>query len=230
MTYQVTLCGRDGVVVASDRCEVWTEQGGRKSKTGNKVRKVFLDSTRQLAWTFSGGHLSGLTAHYLEKAIKKLSVKNENAIRKAIQDCAERACSTFPLQKSFTDVLVLSIASERKILRACIAPEVAFDLMSDRFVSGQIDSLASFFPEHFYSKQMSVNELASLAAYSVRMAHELDPKYVDGLDIAIYRDEEKSFAFVDRNYYWEHAIDLDKAIRECLQSMAVRIPPSKSSD
>jgi hypothetical protein len=108
MTYQVTMCGNDGVVVASDRCEVWTDQDGRKIKTTNKVKKLFIDSMGEVAWTFSGGYLSSVTAHYLKNAIEKQGAgKNEEDVKKAIQDCAERACRSFPITNRIpTDVLV----------------------------------------------------------------------------------------------------------------------------
>jgi hypothetical protein len=42
--------------------------------------------------------------------------------------------------------------------------------------------------ERFFFPNMCVDELATLAAYAVRQAHELNPMNVDGLDVAIYRD------------------------------------------
>ncbi len=226
MTYQVTFCCNEGVVIASDRCEFWID-AVTKSRSTNKVIKLFTDPTNQVAWTFSGGFLSGITAQLLLKNFP--TDISEYSLRNEIEQCGNQACADFRNQPSQTDILVAVIGPSRKILRARISPHTVIEsIESGKLISGQTDSLVNFFPEHFFTEEMPLRELASLAAYCVRMAHDLDPKYVDGLDIAIYRDEEKRFEFVDRNYYWEHAMDLDKAIRECLDSHAVEIPPSSS--
>jgi hypothetical protein len=65
---------------------------------------------------------------------------------------------------------------------------------------------------------MYVEQLAKIAAYCVRMAHEENSKYVDGLDIAIYRDSEKCFKFADRDFYWQEALKFDDALLQFLRS------------
>lgn len=222
MTYQVTLCGSDGVVVASDRCEVWEEHGSI-ARTVNKVRKLFIDPSRQVAWTFSGGFLSGITAQLLAKNFP--ANVSESSVKDAIASCGNQACTYFRIQRSQTDILVAVIAPLRKILRARISPDTVLEnIESGKCVSGQTDSLVNFFPDHFYSQKMPVKELATLAAYAVRMAHDLDPKYVDGLDIAVYRDADGEFDFVDPSLYWEHALLVDEELRECLRRSAIDIP------
>jgi 20S proteasome alpha/beta subunit len=66
---------------------------------------------------------------------------------------------------------------------------------------------------------MFVDQLAVLAAYCVRQAHEQDTKYVDGLDIAIYRDSTRQFEEVkDRSIYWNAAARLDADLKSLISN------------
>ncbi len=224
MTYQVTLCGADGVVVASDRCQLWQEQSRNSREwTKSKVKKLFIDDTKKIAWTFSGGYFSDVTAHYLRDFLAEHPGYDEPRVESAIRTCGNRACEAFVIKANATDILVLIFAESRRILRAQISREgtIVQQVENKQWVSGATDSFVNFFPNHFCDAgDMSVDQLAQIAAYCVRMAHEDDSKYVDGLDIAIYRDSERRFEFGDRVFYWDQAAKFDGALRQFLRDRA----------
>ena len=224
MTYQVTLCGSDGVVVASDRCEAWQEETGGISR--NRVNKLLLDKRSQIAWTFSGGHFSGITARYLRDALEQSPTNDEAAILEMLKESGNKAFRNFasPPKARVTDIVVLVFGNSQRIVRAHPSTETLLEDLEDKCVSGETDSLVNYFPEHFYSRNMCVRELASLAGYAVRMAHELDPKYVYGLDLAIYQNSTGSFQFADRDTCWHGAAKLDDALRNFIKAQALSMP------
>jgi hypothetical protein len=64
-----------------------------------------------------------------------------------------------------------------------------------------------------------VDELATIAAYTIHSAHELSPSTVGGLDIGIYRDREGRFEKADSataDAYWDKARAIDIGLRELL--------------
>jgi hypothetical protein len=212
------------MVVASDRCQVWQEaMANGTCWTRTKVKKILIDPAGKMAWTFSGGHFSDVTAYYLHEFLADKLEYDEQKIEEAIRDCGNRACEAFHALGSanLTDVLVLAHGKSHQILRAQISRKgtVVEALESNQFVSGATDSFVNFFPNHFCDAgDMYVSQLAQIAAYCVRMAHQDDSKYVDGLDIAIYRDLEKCFKFEDRDFYWQEAMKFDDALRQFLRS------------
>jgi hypothetical protein len=223
VTYQVTLCGKDGIVVASDRCQVWQEKQSRPQEwTKCKVKKLFTDRAGRIAWTFSGGYFSDVTAHYLRDFLTENENCDEQAIESAIKSCGNRACEAFSTEykANVADILVLVFGATQRILRAHIsrAGTIVETLETKQCVSGMTDSFVNFFPNHFCdSGDMSVDQLAPIAAYCVRMAHEENSKYVDGLDIAIYRNSTKHFEFGNRDLYWEKAAKLDREILRAIK-------------
>jgi hypothetical protein len=148
---------------------------------------------------------------------------NEQNIESAIRDCGNRACEAFHTlaKANLTDILVLVSGANRQLLRAQISRmgTTVEHLEDKQCVSGITDSFVNFFPNHFCATgDMYVEQLAKIAAYCVRMAHEENSKYVDGLDIAIYRDSEKCFKFADRDFYWQEALKFDDALLQFLRS------------
>ncbi|MGA7626045.1 MAG: hypothetical protein WCA91_20970 [Candidatus Acidiferrales bacterium] len=194
MTYQVTMFGTDGIVMASDRCESWMEQGGRLSKTTNLVRKIFL--SEKIAWTFSGGNLSAIAASYLRGEIT--GAEDASALKRQMIACGDRASANFPHPPTSADVLVAVHADYPHIIRAKISKGTTYmEVEGGKFVSGDSDNLASFFPEHYFSRDKPVSELVVLAAYAVFMAHRCNPRHIEDLDIAVWRKGDSEFKFLD---------------------------------
>ena len=72
-----------------------------------------------------------------------------------------------------------------------------------------------------------VRELAHLAAYSIRAAHDLDSAFVDGLDIAVYQEATGKFNFLKSEMLWVAAQDFDAAILDLFGTMATPLPFTK---
>ena len=87
-------------------------------------------------------------------------------------------------------------------------------------VSGMEFNLASFLPSRLTLSNMSVDVLAYLAAYSIRAAHDLDSAFVDGLDIAVYRDAVRRFEFLETKCLWDDAENFDGEIVNVLELRA----------
>ena len=57
--------------------------------------------------------------------------------------------------------------------------------------------------ERVYSSEALAEELAWLAACSVRIAHDFHDFAVDPLDMTLYRETQHRFELVDGDFYWE---------------------------
>lgn len=86
-----------------------------------------------------------------------------------------------------------------------------------KFISGDADNLASFFPQIYYDKHKSVNELARIASFAVCMAHEFNQQHVQGLDLAIYRNSVGEFKFEDSSAFSADAQKLRLEIENCFK-------------
>jgi hypothetical protein len=64
---------------------------------------------------------------------------------------------------------------------------------------------------------MTVSQLTVLAAYTVGLAHELDPELVEGLDIMAYRDDTSAFKLVSPNVYGSNVKMLNAGIRNAIR-------------
>ena len=112
--------------------------------------------------------------------------------------------------------VVLIDGKTKAIYRAILAHKstMVFRIEDGRCFSGSNYSKASFFPTRFYSAGMSVERLTALAAYAVVMAGEMDPLLVDGLDVAVYRDDREQFEYVEADACRNKAKRLDDEIRK----------------
>ena len=75
-------------------------------------------------------------------------------------------------------------------------------------------NLASFLPKMFIRKLCLPERLATLAAYSILEAHVLSPTFVDGLDVAVYREGQLKFA--DRVKLEKDVAKLEQSIRKLI--------------
>jgi 20S proteasome alpha/beta subunit len=65
-----------------------------------------------------------------------------------------------------------------------------------------------------YSESLSVDRLISLAAYMLYTANKVDSLMIAGADMAVYRDTEKKFRFLDKAQISRAAKRMDKDIRK----------------
>ncbi len=222
MTYQIVMCGKEGLVVASDKREL-RESGGIDQVghgfSANMLSKIYINSAHSLAWAFAGGEISRIAAAYLDDAFNNASSDlSIEEVKQTIVQCGNSAWKDYargPQQA----VVTLVIGPTRTILRATITPTTVVDELSGTHpvFAGQAHSQASLLPTRFYSRDMTIPELAFLAGCTIRMAHEADPQIIDGLDIAAYRDATKSFELLDPTLYWDRAKEIDAVVMECIR-------------
>lgn len=223
MTYQLVLCGCDGLVIASDKREL--RESGAPGDFGhgfstNMLSKIRLRNTPPIAWMFAGGEVSRYAAGYLEQTFQDWHDYSIEGIKKAMIECGNSAWKNSARGPNPNSNVLLVEGSTRTILRAAISPQTFVEEIKkeEPVFGGQSHSVASLLPMRFYSKDLNISQLAVLAGCSVRMASDVDHFIIDGLDIAAYSDASGKFEFLDSGYYWQRVDEMDQAIRRCLLS------------
>jgi len=230
MTYQVALCGRDGVVLASDRCELSRGEFGGVAVV-NRLNKIRVAGG--YAWAYSGGELSHVLAQFVAQGFKahvgkvtdtdalQIVISSQGPAFQQWQASASGACGK--------SEIILVCGASKRIFRCDSMPKMEpEEIFGGQSIAGQLTSAASFLSRRFASPEASVDMLASLAAYAVRSAHDFDSGIIDGLDLVIFRysDLAKGFTFLDSDLYWEHAARLNNGIRNLLQANASPVTAS----
>ena len=215
MTYQVAMVGSDGIVIASDRREL-QEPGfgdyGSGSRT-NLVKKLHIDRSGRFAWAYAGGEVSPVAAGNVKRELETREISADPDIDAMLKDCGDRSWQVARGPSANSTILFID-GSTKRMRRAKVSPMTIVEEMEGGVcMAGQTYNKASFFPEHLYAEEMGVAQLSALAAYAVRMAHEMDSLCVDGLDIAVYRDSTGKFEFQDSAEYWAKAEKMDRRIR-----------------
>jgi len=228
VTYQLAMIGRDGMILASDRCEN-LGSATDKSFTKNMIRKLSID--RGLAWTYSGGDVAPIFSSRFGDEIEKIGDRSLQAVMDAIANSSDRTQREYqPTAKGPWSACLTVVRGESKtILRNKLSLRTE-EMLGGWCVSGQEFNLATYMPRRFYSKDMSVSELIYIAAYSVRAAHDLDNAVVDGLDIAVYTDAEAIFRILpdmEIERLWNEAASADREILGILKSRALSLPSSR---
>lgn len=225
MTYQLVLSGRDGMVIASDQKEILAPRSNEEGEgyKPNLVTKIRIDPSRKFAWAFAGKTLSATTSGYIERTLESMPTNLEADIDKILRDSCDRAWKENATGPDNESTVILADGPRKRILRARISPMTVIEpIMGGKCFGGQAFNAASFIPRRFYSPQMTVAELACMAAYTLREAHEADTVCVDGLDIAIYKDETARFDFVlDSDAFWRHAETIHSEILNLLRARAI---------
>jgi 20S proteasome alpha/beta subunit len=218
MTYQVILCGKDGVVIASDKCEVSYKDG--TPVKGNPVNKI--KTLGRFAWAAYGGDWAQEFSLTLKTLIEVNPEISDKELPDVFAKCRHHTRENYKPDGPRIDGRVIFVSGPtRKIF--CIHPLLhgnTDDSCTEdgRCIGGQISNTASFLYHRLHSTQMSVDALVRLAAYSVRAAHEFDSLMIDRLDVAVYRDNAKpaKFQFIETDAHWNYVCDIENSIREKL--------------
>ena len=229
VTYQLTMCGCDGMLVASDRREISMYQTATVATT-NDVVKVRISPDGKFAWAYSGNEIAPIYAKRVMKAFENTGAVSDEDVKKilvdaglpAIQEWHESASGSLPPMDA---VIVTASGATKKIFRSVAKPTtVPGEIMGGLCITGQTANWAAFLPKRFYLQSMSIDELFWLAASSIRMAHDFDSLGVDRLDVAIYRDSSGHFELINGDSYWDEAGKLsqkfDNSIRQTLREHA----------
>ncbi len=231
MTYQLALSGSDGAVIASDRSERTVSSNGQFAAR-NMVRKICIDQTGRFAWACSGSEAALIFSRNVKDRITALgnNFTEEEAVN-ALESASRTVVPEYqPLSQGPWPCKVLFVCGPSK--RIFLHPLTRADERISKCISGMEFNLAAFLPSRLNLSNAPVQELAYLAAYSIRAAHDLDSAFVDGLDIAVYRDATGTFEFVNSDIMWDATESFDTAIRELLRnkSIALAFQEPKSSN
>ena len=223
MTYQLILSGVDGMVIASDQKELLSPRSSEEGEgyKPNMVTKIRISPSGEFAWAFAGKTLSAITSGYFERALEGSPTDSPTEIDRILRDCCDRAWKENATGPDNESTIVLADGPNRRILRARLSPMTIVEPISGgRCFAGQSFNAASFIARRFYSPQMSVAELALIASYAVREAHEADSVCVDGLDLVVYKDSTGRFDFADSGDYWLRAAELHSKMQAVIKLAA----------
>lgn len=216
VTYQLAMCGTDGIVVASDLCERLVSASGEYG-VPQLVNKIRVNNTGQFAWMHSGGQISAIQARLFAHALSEINgeITEDEALRK-LQNCAmpaiEKWRTTVANGPERYNRIILACGKSRRIYREmCSGTEEAMEVLGGFCVSGQEFNAAVFLPKRLYNSKLKVDVLIRLAAYSVRCAHDIHSGDIDGLQIAVCRDNGQ-FQFIPPEPYWDYTPVLDSQI------------------
>jgi hypothetical protein len=152
--------------------------------------------------------------------LREINSNEERAVVKALDESVvpateEWAATTAPNGPKGT--IVLACGPSKNILRSDMARTGA-SLCYSPVISGHDFNLAAFIPQYIYSSDMTVDQLADLAAYSIFSAHDLDSKMVNGCDVFIYRDSVGKFEPLKAEDIERRVVALAGRLKACFRS------------
>lgn len=209
VTYQLTMKGRDGIVIVSDRCEHRKPEFG-EDPIINMVRKLRISSTGAFAWAFYGGTMGPVLSKHLRTEFDGVNITSDDEIMERMEKCRQPAYNEWhkaAAGPAGDSQIVFACGLRRSVFRCNALPVGEVEKIIDGiYISGDSSNPASLLPKRLYSSAMTVDALADLGAYTVRVAHMYAPQFVDGLDIAIYRNSAARFKFLNPSTFSEKAI------------------------
>ena len=228
MTYQITLKGIDGMVMARDRLEVEDSGGEFPYPTKSHLTKISVSNDGRFAWSFYGDHMASCVAAKLNEELIPESTGSvwlrDASIRaeiKGMEDWATNGGSGTRLPHGF----VLADRQTNGIYKS-VLDKRGLSIRDDNYLfTGQDRNAAALIVERFYDPSMTVDELVILAAYSVHVAHYVSPNFVNGLDIAACRDGS-GFRMLSRSESdscLENAMNLETELRNCVKRIAFSV-------
>jgi hypothetical protein len=230
MTYQLTLIGCDGVVVASDRSESYLPKNAIVA-VKNHVRKIVIAG--HFAWMYSGADLGSFCSRALRPIIEQREPKSDDEAMAALAESERIGYQQWLQAQGWTGPCWIDMVSAltRTIWRSRVVQGNHIDVVNGGMhESGLAPNLASFFPQTLYRPSMNAEDLAALAAFTIERGGALDPAHIDGLDIAICRDGSEGFGFVNTAPYLERAHSIDATIRDLFHSprSGAILPPMRT--
>lgn len=239
VTYQITMCGSDGVVMASDRREI-LKANTASVPTLNNVNKIRILADGNYALAYSGNRLAQAFTKHVVRAFQARVPSSDQDARTILEQCSAPAIQEWREYQAAGQegeaIVVMASGSTKRIFRCSVVPTAEAETMEGGIcITGQTGNWAAFLPHRYYRhfRSSSVNEVACLAACSILMASQFDPLAVDGLDIAIYRDAERRFRFMDSGNYLEGAFrvaeQIDGAVVKFIRTQAAAASNSFNS-
>jgi hypothetical protein len=202
------------MVLASDQCEHTFSDDGN-TQISNRVKKVFVSG--RFAWAYSGGELGPIFSALLRRRLADTGDVSDDEVNRMLEDLGAPTVTEFlsnARAAAGKSIVVLACGDTRRIFRVTISsPAIIEEVGSGPCITGNYYNLAAFLPKRFYQPEQSADSLACLAAYSIESAHAFEPMFVEGLDVAVYRDEIGKWEFMDNIELLGKTAALDASIR-----------------
>jgi hypothetical protein len=194
MTIQVAMRGNDGILLAGDtqqrnplplRGQYWKE-----GQEGSNSSKIKIDYDQRIAIACAGdADTSGYIANNLLIAFKA------NGLSSPIETIQQVARTVQPYDKKEAKCLIvlpgprlLSVKTTRKIIQNNEVVTEWFPVVKEELsgaIAGDDVSAALFYMEKYYDMRLPTSALIPLGAHIVACAHQLNPRWISGLEIVL---------------------------------------------
>jgi len=226
MTYQMILRGAAGMVIASDQCERVPQDGASQlPRFCNLINKIKVSPDGKYAWAFAGGNRAKFLSEAVLDRVAHQPVWSDAEMERTFNEVEGVAEDRWKGTRQGPDLLsgdsvILACGPSKKIFRRRFAsPKWSRDEANQHCIAGLEWNQASFMIDNFYRPVAGVDELASLASYTIRRAHDLDTNSIDGLDVYVYRDSKGQFERADADLLWRRAGEIHESMRQFFRSV-----------
>lgn len=189
MTFQVGLCGTDGIILASDT-KVVTQGGARAGWTSNKI---FPCPEKGLAYACAGERTALLAGQIFSEKCKSRDLECDDldeVLRSAGREAWRKEYGEAQIPRSQLQVSTLIVAwtneNESRLWRLDILDVPECYRVKDKVVAGDSENPAVFIVERYY-RPSPILKLKLLAAFSILSAARLNPAAISGLEIMLCR-------------------------------------------
>jgi len=185
MTLQIAMSGKDGWLIASDRCRTLSLH----SRAGSETTKIIAHPSLGLAYAFSGDDCAILAGEML--ANRFAALRNSGDLRSALKtlgdeawEQAKKASLQPPHPANVRSLLIGTIDNGLWDIRIGEKSSIVYDIGDKLAITGDDSSPALFFAERYYSPTLSLNALMVIAAHVILTGSHFSP-YVSGLEMLI---------------------------------------------
>jgi 20S proteasome alpha/beta subunit len=184
MTFQVGIFGKDGLVLAGDTRAVH-EDNVRWTTTQSKF---IHDPDMQIVVAQSGHSVSLKVAQDLVRENWDGDVVKGREIAESVY-AQEFEGIHSALRDQYPTQLIVVRPKERRMFHLCVRERTEVrECCAGKLVSGDSATVALFFLERYSNPSMCLKELTRVAALTVWLTGEINPLYVNGLEIMEFPD------------------------------------------
>lgn len=179
MTFQVGLFGKDGMLLAGDTRAVH-DVGVRYTTTQSKI---IHDSAMEIVVAQSGHSVSVKVAQDLVKMNWDGNLDKGREIAEAVY-AQEFEGIHSPLRTQYATQLIVVRPTEHRMFHICVRERTEIlEHRTGKLVSGEAATVALLLLERYSNPSMPIADLRRIAALTVWLTGEINPFYVNGLEI-----------------------------------------------